>query len=150
MPLIATLFIFILLSNYSGLLPEAGHVPGLAAPTASLSMTAALAIVVFFATHFYGIRENGLGGYAKHFIKPVAFLMPLLVLEEFIRPLSLSLRLYGNISGEEMVGRQIFELVPALAPLPLYALSLLFGLLQAVVFTMLTAIYIDGATGHGH
>ncbi len=150
MPLIATLFIFILLSNYSGLLPEAGHIPGLAAPTSSLSVTAALAIVVFFATHIYGIRANGLGGYARHFIKPVAFLMPLLVLEEFIRPLSLSLRLYGNISGEEMVGRQIFELVPVLAPLPLYALSLLFGLLQAVVFTMLTAIYIDGATGHGH
>ena len=150
MPLLGTFFLFILISNYSGLLPMAGHLPGLAAPTSSLSVTVALSIVVFFSVQISGIREGGLGGYAKHFIRPVAFLLPLLVLEQFIHSVSLSLRLYGNIYGEEMVGRQLFELFPFLAPLPIYVLSLLFGLLQAAVFTMLTAIYIDEATEHLH
>ncbi len=148
-PLIATMFIYIMFANYCGLLPSSGHLPGLAAPTSSLSITAGLAIITFFSTHVLGFKAHGLG-YLKHFTKPVALLLPLMLLEEFVRPLSLSLRLFGNIFGEEMVSRQIFELVPILAPLPLYILSLLFCLIQALVFTMLSAIYIDMATGEGH
>jgi len=148
-PLIATMFIFIAFANYSGMLPSAGHLPGLAAPTSSLSITVGLAIITFFSTHILGFKAHGVG-YLKHFAKPVALLLPLMVLEEFVRPLSLSLRLFGNIYGEEMVSRQIFELVPILAPLPLYILSLLFCLIQALVFTMLSTIYISMATGEGH
>ena len=79
LPILATFFIFILLSNYSGLLPMAGHLPGLAAPTSTLSVTAGFALVVFFCTHFFGIKEKGLG-YFKHFFQPVAFLFPLMIL----------------------------------------------------------------------
>jgi len=149
MPLLGTLFIFILTCNLCGLLPLCGHLPGLAAPTSSLSVTVALAVVVFFTTHAAGFKYNGVG-YLGHFVKPMAFLLPLLIIEEFVRPLSLSLRLFGNIFGEETVGRQIFELCPLIAPLPLYILSLLFCLVQALVFTMLTSIYIDGSTSHEH
>lgn len=149
LPLLATFFLMILFSNYSGLLPMAGHFPGIAAPTATLSVTAGFAIVVFFCTHFFGIREKGLG-YFKHFLQPVAFLLPLMIIEEFVRPLSLSLRLYGNIFGEEMVTAQLFEMVPFMVPLLMQILSLLFGLIQAFVFTLLAAVYWGGATAEHH
>ncbi|MCL1872729.1 MAG: F0F1 ATP synthase subunit A [Clostridiales bacterium] len=146
LPLLATFFLFILFSNYSGLLPMAGHLPGLAPPTATLSVTAGLAIVSFFAVQFYGFKTHKLG-YFRHFLSPI---MPLLILEEFIHPLSLSLRLYGNIFGEETVSSSIFGIVPLLAPLPMYVLGILFGAVQALVFTVLTSIYISTATGKGH
>ncbi|MCL2816844.1 MAG: F0F1 ATP synthase subunit A [Clostridiales bacterium] len=149
LPLLGTMFIFILVSNYSGLLPQAGHIPGLAAPTAFLSVTAGLAIVVFISIHALGIKHKGLG-YFKHFLSPVFFMLPFLIIEEIVRPISLSLRLYGNIFGEETVAAQVFGLVPLIAPLPFYALGLLFGLLQAIVFTTLFSIYINGAIGDGH
>lgn len=149
LPLLCTFFLMILFSNYSGLLPLAGHLPGLAAPTATLSVTAGFAIVVFACTHFFGIREKGLG-YFKHFLQPVAFLLPLMIIEEFVRPLSLSLRLYGNIFGEEMVTRQLFEMAPFMVPLLMQILSLLFGLIQAFVFTLLAAVYWGGATAEHH
>jgi F-type H+-transporting ATPase subunit a len=147
-PLLATFFIFILLSNYSGLLPGAGHLPGLQAPTSTWSVTAAFAIIVFFATHYYGFKTRGFG-YFKHFIEPVPILLPLNIIEEFTKPLSLSLRLFGNIYGEEMVVAVLFSLIPLLIPLPMQLLGLLFGLIQAFVFTMLASIYIATATG-GH
>lgn len=149
LPLLASLFIFILVSNYSGLLPGAGHISGFKAPTSNLSITAGLAIVVFFSTHFFGIKEKGLG-YFKHFIQPMPFMLPLNIIEEFVRPLSLSLRLYGNIFGEELVIASLFALVPLFVPLPMMILSLLFGFIQAFVFTLLTAIYIGGATAKEH
>jgi F-type H+-transporting ATPase subunit a len=149
LPLLATFFLFILFSNYSGVLPMAGHLPGLAAPTSNLSITAGFAIVVFFCTHFFGIKEKGLG-YFKHFIQPVAFLLPLMLIEELVRPLSLSLRLYGNIFGEEMVARQLFEMIPLLTPLPMQLLGLLMGLVQAFVFTLLAAVYWGSAIADHH
>lgn len=148
-PLLCTFFLMILLSNYSGLLPLSGHLPGVAAPTSTISVTAGFAIVVFFCTHIFGIKENGLG-YFKHFLQPVAFLLPLMIIEELVRPLSLSLRLYGNIFGEEMVARQLFEMVPLLSPLPMQLLGLLMGLVQAFVFTLLAAVYWGGATADHH
>ena len=148
--LFATLFLFILCCNYSGLLPGAGMIPGFKAPTSSLSVTLGLALVVFFATHVLGVRTHGLGGYGRHFLKPVALMLPFLLLDEIVRPVSLSLRLYGNIFGEETVTEQLYELLPIGAPVIMMALSMLFCLIQAVVFTMLAAIYIDGATGSGH
>ncbi len=147
LPLFGTLFIFIIVSNYSGLLPGAGVVRGFGAPTSSLSVTAGLAIVVFVSTHFLGVKCRGLKGYLRHYIKPVFFMLPFLLIEEIVRPLSLSLRLYGNIYGEESVTHQLYELIPIGVPLIMMVLSLLFCTIQAVVFTMLSAIYIDEATG---
>ena len=148
-PFLGTLFIFIAVSYYIGLIPGAGIITGFVAPTSSLSVTAALGIVTFFAMHFFGIREHG-GRYFKRFVQPFIFMLPLLVLDELIKPLSLSLRLFGNIFGEETVAHQIFNMIPLLAPVVIQVLCLLFCFLQALVFTMLTAIYIDGSLGEGH
>ncbi len=145
LPLLGTFFLLIMISNYSGLLPGAGHIDGLAAPTSTLSVTAAFAIIVFFSTHYYGIKTKGLG-YFKHFFQPIVILFPLNVLEEFTKPLSLSLRLYGNVYGEEMVVAGLFGLVPLFLPLPIQFLGLLFGFIQAFVFTLLAAVYINSAT----
>ncbi|MGI6587915.1 MAG: F0F1 ATP synthase subunit A [Peptococcia bacterium] len=144
LPILGSFFILILLSNYSGLLPGAGHVPGLQAPTSTWSVTAAFAIVVFFATHYYGFKAHG-WGYLKHFIEPVPVLLPLNIISEFTKPLSLSLRLFGNIYGEEMVVVGLFSLLPLLLPVPMQLLSLLFGFIQAFVFTLLASIYISTA-----
>ncbi|MBX6377487.1 MAG: F0F1 ATP synthase subunit A [Clostridia bacterium] len=149
LPFLGSLFLFILVCNYSGLLPGAGHLPGFKAPTSSLSTTVALAIVAFVATQYLGFREKGLG-YFGHFFKPYVFMFPLNILEEVIRPVSLSLRLFGNIYGEETVLAVILSMVPLIAPIPLMALDLLFGFLQAFIFTTLTAVYIGGAIGEAH
>lgn len=148
-PLLATFFLFILISNWSGLLPGAGHVTGFKAPTSTISVTAGLAIVSFFATQISGFRENG-WGYLKHFIQPIFFLLPINIIEELIRPLSLALRLYGNIYGEEAVVAVLFSMVPYFSPIPMQLLGILFGFIQALVFTTLAAIYIASATSEGH
>ncbi|MCL2496036.1 MAG: F0F1 ATP synthase subunit A [Clostridiales bacterium] len=148
-PLLATIFIFILFCNYSGILPLAGHLNGLMGPTAVLSVTVSMAIVVFCTTHFAGVRAHGFG-YLKHFISPYVFLLPLLIIEEFVRPVSLSLRLYGNIYGEEMVTSQLFGLFPIVVPVVMNVFSLLMGGIAAMVFTLLSCIYIEGAAGAGH
>lgn len=146
-PYLGTLFVFILLSNYCGLIPFCGKLPGFAAPTSVVNITAGLAVCTFCMTHYSGIKYNGIGGYAKHFIKPFAFMLPLLLIDEFVRPLSLTLRLYGNVFGEETVTHEIFNLVPVAVPVILMALSLLMGLIQALVFVMLSAFYINEAIG---
>ena len=143
-PIMATYFIFIVVANYSGLLPGAGSV--FAVPTACLSVTAGLAIVAFFTTHTIGIRRQGFGHYLLSFLKPFFLMLPLNLIEQVVRPFSLALRLYGNIYGEESVTEQIYELLPIGAPLIMMILSLLFCTLQAVIFTTLTAIYTDEAT----
>ena len=147
-PIFATFFIFIIVSNYSGLLPGVGHLKGMAQPTASLSVTAGLGIVAFFTTHVIGVRERGLKRYALSFAKPLylcVLMLPLNLIEQFVRPMSLALRLYGNMYGEETVTEQLYEILPIGAPLIMQALSLLFCLLQALVFTMLLSIYVSEA-----
>ena len=147
-PVFATFFIFIIVSNYSGLLPGVGHLKGMAQPTASLSVTAGLGIVAFFTTHVIGVRERGLKRYALSFAKPLylcVLMLPLNLIEQFVRPMSLALRLYGNMYGEETVTEQLYEILPIGAPLIMQALSLLFCLLQALVFTMLLSIYVSEA-----
>ncbi len=144
-PLVGTLFIYILISNYSGLLPGAGHIAGLAPPTGSINCTAAMAIVVFVAVQAIGIREHHGLSYFKHLLKPFAFLLPLMILEDLVKPISLTLRLYGNVFGEEMVTSSFFDLVPIGLPVVIQALSVLMGLVQALVFALLTGIYIKEA-----
>ena len=146
---LGSLFIFIIFSNYSGLIPGVGLTPYFKAPTSSLSVTVGLGLLAFVFLQLASLRARGGRGYLKRFITPVAFMLPLRVLGEFIKPASLALRLFGNIYGEESVMEQLYELLPVGAPLIMMILSLLFCAIQAVVFTMLTAIYIDGATG-GH
>lgn len=149
MPILATFFILILCSNYSGLLPLAGTLPGLKPPTSNVSTTGGFAIVVFFLCIFFGLKTNGLG-YFKHFIQPVPILLPINILEQFTRPLSLALRLYGSIYGEEMVVGCLAALVPLLLPLAMQFLGVLFGAIQAFVFTLLASLYLEEATAVHH
>lgn len=141
-PVLATLFIFIIVSNYSGLLPGAGHFKAFKVPTASLSVTAALAIVGFFTIHTVGVKERGWKGYLKSFL---SVMLPLTLVEQLVRPFSLALRLFGNLYGEEMVTENLYTIFPVLVPLVMNVLSLLFCLIQALVFTMLLSIYISEA-----
>lgn len=142
---LGSLFIFILFANYSGLFPGVGLTKYAKAPTSSLSVTLGLGIVTFFFLMIASIRAKGFKGFVKRFWSPVIILPPLLILDEFIKPASLALRLFGNIFGEEMVTEQLYELLPIGAPLIMMVLSLLFCAIQAIVFTMLTAIYLDEA-----
>ena len=144
-PIFATFFIFIIVSNYLGILPGAGHIRGFSVPTASLSVTAALAIITFFTTHTLGIKERGLKNYLLSFLKPVALLLPLTLIEQVVRPFSLALRLYGNMYGEEMVTENLYSIFAIAVPLVMQVLSLLFCMIQALVFTMLFSIYVSEA-----
>ena len=142
---LASLFVFIIFSNYSGLIPGVGLTDYVKAPTASLSVTAALGVVTFVFLQISGIRHNA-KHYFKHFVSPMFFMLPLLLLDEIIKPASLALRLYGNIFGEETVTEELYHIFPIGAPVVMMALSLLFCALQAMVFTMLVSIYLDEAT----
>lgn len=162
LPLLASLFLFILFSNYSGLVPTAGQAWSFYPPTGKWGTTAGLALFVLLAIQYISIKELGVKGWISHLFElhmgPMAIIMgPLRFLEEFIRPFSLSLRLFGNIWAEEVLLLIVATLAPYIAPVPIMGLSLLFGAIQAVVFTTLTAIYIGGVVeakahhhGHGH
>lgn len=141
-PILATFFIFIIVSNYSGLLPGAGHFSGFKVPTANLSVTASLALIGFFMIHTVGVKERGVGGYLKSFL---SVMLPLTIVEQLVRPFSLALRLFGNLYGEEMVTENLYSIFPIILPLLMNVLSLLFCLIQALVFTMLLSIYISEA-----
>lgn len=145
-PIFATFFIFIIVCNYSGLLPGAGHYAGFHVPTASFSVTAGLAIIAFFTIHVIGIREKGPGKYGKHLLTSMTLpLFFLAIIEQVVRPFSLALRLFGNLYGEESVTENLYNIFPILAPLIMQVLSLLFCLIQALVFTMLLSIYVTEA-----
>ncbi len=142
---LASLFIFIIFSNYTGLIPGVGFSEYFKAPTASLSVTAGLGIMTFVFLQVSGFRHNP-KHYFKHFVSPMFFMLPLMLLDEIIKPASLALRLYGNIFGEETVMHQLYEILPIGAPVVMMVLSILFCALQAIVFTMLTSIYLDEVT----
>ena len=135
-PLIATLFIYILFCNYSGLIPLAGEAPGFQAPTSNVNFPAGMAIIVFFAVQIIGLAEHRGIRFYKHLFKPVAFIFPL------------TFRLYGNIYGEEAVINSFFDILPLGLPIIMQALSVLMGLIQALVFSLLAAIYISEAAEH--
>lgn len=142
-PLLSTLFIFIIISNYSGLIPGAAHVEGFQPPTSNYNVTAALALVTVFAVQIVGFSENG-GRYVKRFINPIN------ILEEITHPLSLTVRLFGNIFGEETILAYLLFMAPFFIPSALMGLSLLLGAIQALVFTILTASYLANASSEGH
>lgn len=148
-PLLSTFFLFILVSNYSGLIPGAGNIPGYQPPTANWNTTLALALITALTVQVAGFAEHGFH-YLGHFISPSPLMLPLNLLEEITHPLSLFLRLFGNIFGEEMILAFMLFLVPFLIPGLLMGLSVLLAAIQAVVFTILSASYIATATGEGH
>jgi len=146
-PLIATLGIFILTSNLLGL------IPGFESPTANLNTTVSMAVVVFVMTHVVGVRVHGFK-YVKQFMGPVWWLTPLMLPIEIIshlsRPLSLSVRLFGNIEGGHIVVAVLFLLVPLLVPLPILVLKIFISLIQTLVFMLLSMMYIAGAMEEAH
>jgi F-type H+-transporting ATPase subunit a len=146
-PLIATLGLYILTSNLLGLLP------GFESPTANLNTTVSMAVVVFMMTHVVGIRIHGFK-YVKHFMGPVWWLTPIMMPIEIIshlsRPLSLSVRLFGNIMGEDIVLAVVILLVPFLVPLPVFVLMIFTSVIQTLVFMLLTMMYIAGAMEEAH
>lgn len=142
---LGSLFIFIIFSNYSGLIPGVGLTDYVKAPTASLSVTAGLGVITFVFLQGAGLK-CGVKHYFKRFISPIVIMLPLLVLDEIIKPASLALRLFGNVYGEEMVTHQLYEIFPIGVPVVMMVLSLLFCALQAMVYTMLVSIYLDEAT----
>ncbi|MGC9064472.1 MAG: F0F1 ATP synthase subunit A, partial [bacterium] len=119
-------------------------IPGFNAPTRDLSTTVALAIVAVASTYVAGIREKG-WRFFKKYIEPNPILLPLNILEELVRPVSLSFRLFGNIIGEEIVIALLVMLVPLILPIPMMLLGLFTGLIQAFIFSLLTLLYIAGA-----
>lgn len=148
-PLLASFFIFIVMCNLSGLIPLVGILPGLQSPTTSVSVTLGLALVSFVSMIYYGIKAKGFRGYFKELIEPSVLMLPLNILDEVVKPLSLTLRLYGSVFADEMILATVSNMFPYLAPLPFYFISLFFGILQAGVFTILSAIYISTATFQG-
>lgn len=153
LPLIGTVGLFIFAGNMIG------KIPGFMSPTANINVTLGCAITVWVYYHLHGIKEQGIFSYVKHFaIMPGApiWTAPLVFIIEIIshisRVMSLSLRLFGNIFGEEMVVLIIGSIVPFIAPIPMMVLGVVTGTLQAFIFVMLTIIYIAAAvhTDHDH
>ncbi len=148
LPLAATIFIFIFISNLSGL------IPGFFPPTASINTNLGCALVVFFFTHYLGIKHHG-AAYVKHFMGPVWWMVPLIMPIEIIghmaRVLSLTFRLFGNMAGHELVLMILFVLAGAFfAPLPIMALGIFVAFVQAFVFFLLSIIYFSGSIEHAH
>ncbi|HUY89867.1 MAG TPA: F0F1 ATP synthase subunit A [Pirellulales bacterium] len=138
-PLVVTLALFIGVANLLGLLP------GMRAPTADLSTTAALAIVVFLAVPFYGIRARGLWGYLRHYLDPSPLLLPVEIITEFSRTLALAVRLFGNVMSEELLIAVLLSLAGLLTPTPVMLLAVLTGTVQAYIFSVLTMVYLSAA-----
>jgi F-type H+-transporting ATPase subunit a len=146
-PLIATIGLFILVSNLIGL------IPGFASPTANLNTNAAMAIIVFILTHIMGVMVHG-AKYIKQFMGPVWWLTPLMIpieiVSHFVRPLSLTVRLFGNIEGGHIVVAVLFLLAPFLIPLPILFLKIFISVIQTLVFMLLSMMYIAGAMEEAH
>jgi F-type H+-transporting ATPase subunit a len=149
--IVTTIFVFILTGNLMGL------IPGLMAPTSTIHVTLGCAITVWVYYHFHGIKEQGVVKYFKHFAMPPGaplFLAPLMLIIELIshfsRVMSLSLRLFGNIFGEELVILILFSIIPFFVPLPMMFLGIITASLQAYIFVLLTTIYLGGAVASEH
>ncbi|QDL93991.1 F0F1 ATP synthase subunit A (plasmid) [Paroceanicella profunda] len=141
--LIGTLFLYILVANWSSL------IPGVEPPTAHLETDVALAGIVFAATIWFGIRAQGLGGWLKTFAEPSWAMIPLNLVEQVTRNVSLVLRLFGNVMSGVFVIGIVLSLAGLLVPIPLMALDLLTGAVQAYIFAVLATVFIGSATGAG-
>ena len=141
LPLIGTLFVFLVFANLSA------AVPGAKPPTGHVETPAALAAIVFLSVHFFGIQAQGLGGYLAHYTRPSPLLLPLNVLSEITRTFSLMVRLFGNMMSHEFVLAIVVFLAGLLMPVPFMLLGILIGLIQAYIFTVLAAVFVGAALG---
>jgi F-type H+-transporting ATPase subunit a len=139
--LIGSIFLFVLLSNWSSL------VPGVEPPTAHIETDAAMALIIFVATIAWGVRARGLGGYLKTFAEPSWVMIPLNVVEQFTRTFSLIVRLFGNVMSGVFVIGIVLTLAGLLVPIPFMALDLLTGVVQAYIFAVLATVFIASAVG---
>ena len=139
MPFIATLWLFLIIANLVGLIPE------LHSPTRDLSVTSALAVLVFFSVHWFGIKTLGLKNYLHHYLTPSPILLPFHIISEFTRTLALAIRLFGNMMSLEMAAMLILLVAGFLAPIPILMLHIIEALVQAYIFGMLALIYLAGA-----
>jgi F-type H+-transporting ATPase subunit a len=136
-PFVITLFLYIFIGNELGLLPQIG--PHLTSPTNDINVAFGLAITVSLAVYLFGVMRQGLG-YFKHFTQPFAAMLPLNILEEIAKPLTMALRLFGNILAGEILLVVLYILAPWVIPNIWIGFSLIIGFLQAFIFTMLTMI----------
>ena len=139
MPFIATLWVFLVIANLVGL------IPGLHSPTGNLSVTSALAILVFLSVHWFGIRTQGLKKYLHHYLMPTPILLPFHIVSELTRTLALAIRLFGNVMSLEMAAMLILLVAGFLAPIPILMLHIIEALVQAYIFGMLALIYLASA-----
>lgn len=138
MPFIGSLWVFLVVANLSGL------IPGVHAPTRDLSATAALAILVFLSTHWFGIRIQGLKAYLRHYLAFSPVLLPFHLISEITRTVALAVRLFGNMMSLEMAALLILLVAGFLAPVPIQMLHIVEALVQAYIFGMLALIYVAG------
>ncbi len=137
-PFIGSLWIFLIIANLSGIIPT------IHSPTRDLSATAALAIVVFLSTHWYGIRTQGMKRYLQHYLRPSPILLPFHLISEITRTVALAIRLFGNMMSLEMAALLILLVAGFLAPIPILLLHIIEALVQAYIFGMLALVYIAG------
>ncbi len=140
LPFIGTLFIFIATSNILAITPFFDP------PTGSLSTTAALAVCVFFAVPFYGIRQQGILAYLRQYLKPNPIMLPFHIISEFSRTLALAVRLFGNVMSGGMIAALLLAIAPFFFPAIMQLLGLLTGVIQAYIFAILALVYIGSAT----
>ena len=138
LPFVGTLWIFIAVANLAGVVPEVHS------PTADLSTTAALAVLVFLSVHWFGVRTDGVRAYLRHYLSPNPILLPFHVLGELSRTLALAVRLFGNIMSLEMAALLVLLVAGFLVPVPVLMLHIVEALVQAYIFGMLALIYIAG------
>ena len=149
--IVTTMFVFILSGNLMGL------IPGLKSPTSNINVTLGCALTVAVYYHLQGVKAQGIGHYLKHFAAPpgapiflAPIMLPIEIISHISRVLSLSLRLFGNIFGEDLVILILFSIVPFIVPVPMMVLGLITASLQAFIFVLLTTIYLGGAVATEH
>jgi F-type H+-transporting ATPase subunit a len=139
-PFVGTLFLFIAVSNLCTILP------GYESPTGSLSTTSALALCVFIAVPFFGIKQQGLLGYLKSYLQPTVIMLPFNIISELSRTLALAVRLFGNMMSGAMIVAILLTITPLFFPILMNLLGLLTGMVQAYIFSILATVYIAAAT----
>ncbi len=151
-PFICTIFVFILLGNLMGL------IPGFTSPTSNVNTNAAMAVPVFFATHYYGLRSHGVK-YINHFFGPIRSIaaLPLMILMFFVefighiaRPVTLTVRLFGNMTGKHIILFVLAIITPWIVPTVILSLGVLVSVVQAFVFALLSTLYLAGAVEEAH